>query len=501
MKRAAPQPPRRLRTTPAPPAILLALGLALAAPLAAPLEAAHPFYEEQLRRGRAALDRGDHAEAARTLRLAAFGLLDEPPALAGCLVHLALARHALGDTAGVREAVERVLALEERFGAYRAAALPESLAGSFAALALEAIPPGRLAELEAFADLARGAIEEELEALPAGPRRERLEELLAAEPAEPRWALLLGRLELAAGRFPRAAELAGRVVAADPASQHGLCLRGLARAGASDCAGAAADLAGCDQARTDEAAAVTYLSCLDELERWREAEEFAAVLPPALRANRRVARLARRAARKAPEAPAAEQPSPADASAAESPPGDEAPPPAASPDPGLADDVAAGAGVTSPDPDANGTAAAASPVLDAGPQPAAASRPLDGEDADKLARARAQLAAARTAGELDEAWALAREVADRRPDSSAAQHLAAEIAYLSSRWSEAVRYFRRGGDPERPEQLFYLAVALHESGAAAEAVTVLEKALPRLRRTPFVDGYVERILGPSKPAE
>jgi len=431
------------------PATLLALGLALAGPLAAPAGAAHPFYEDQLRRGRSALDRGEHAEAARALRLAAFGLLDDPPALAGCLVHLALARHGLGDAIGVRETVERVLALEERFGAYRAAALPAPLAASFSAVALEAVPAGRLAELEAFADLARRAVEEELEALAAGPRRERLEALLAEEPAEPRWALLLGRLELAAGRFPRAAELAGRVVAADPASQPGLCLRGLARAGAGDCAGAADDLAACEQARTDEAAAVTYLSCLDGLERWQEARDFAAALPPGLRASRRVARLERRAARNAPRAPAAgEQPAPAD----------EAPPENTAPDGEPPDHVAA-------------------------------------EDAAKLERARSLLAAARSAGDLDEAWALAHEVADRLPDSSAAQHLAAEIAYLSSRWAEAASYYRRGGEPARPEQLFYLAVALYEAGAPGEAAATLEKALPRLRRTPFVDGYVERILG------
>jgi hypothetical protein len=461
------------------PATLLALGLALAGPLAAPAGAAHPFYEDQLRRGRQALDRGEHAEAARALRLAAFGLLDDPPALAGCLVHLALARHGLGDAAGVRETVERVLALEERFGAYRAAALPAPLAASFSALALEAVPAGRLAELEAFADLARRAVEEELEALAAAPRRERLEALLAEEPAEPRWALLLGRLELAAGRFPRAAELAGRVVAADPASQPGLCLRGLARAGAGDCAGAADDLAACEQARTDEAAAVTYLSCLDGLERWQEARDFAAGLPPGLRASRRVARLERRAARNAPRAPAAgEQPAPAD----------EAPSENAAPDGEPPGHVAAAAGDGAPAPASDAAPAETSP---------AAAPPLAAEDAAKLERARSLLAAARTAGELDEAWALAHEVADRLPDSSAAQHLAAEIAYLSSRWAEAASYYRRGGEPARPEQLFYLAVALYEAGAPGEAAAALEKALPRLRRTPFVDGYVERILGAS----
>jgi hypothetical protein len=446
MRRAP--PPSRARRTPARPfgaALALAALASLAA--AAPAGAAHPFYEEQLRRGAAAFESGDAAEAAAALRLASFGLLGEPPALAGCLVRLALARRELGDAAGAREAVGRVLELEERFGAYRAAELPEPLAASFAELAAGTVPAERLAGLPGFQELARLRLEAELAELAPAARRRRLEELAAAEPGDPRWALLLGRIELAAGHFERAAELAGRVLAAEPASQPGLCLRGLARAGTADCAGAAADLAACDQSRTEVAVAITHLDCLAALARWAELLDTAAALPPALRANRQLAKLERRAAKSAPAPAAAGEPA------------------AEAPDPA----------VPAPEPE------------------------MSAEDAARLDSARAQLAAARNTDDLAATWTVARDLADRHPASTAAQHLAAEIAYRSSRWTEAVHYYRRGGEPVRPERRFYYAVALFESGEAAAAAEVLTRALPGLRRTPFVQSYTERILGTPTP--
>ena len=86
-----------------------------------------------------------------------------------------------------------------------------------------------------------------------------------------------------------------------------------------------------------------------------------------------------------------------------------------------------------------------------------------------------------------------RDVADRNPASAEAQLLAAEIAYRARRFEEAVRYFDRGGEPPagRPDLLFYRAVALYESGRRADAAEVLERALPSLRRTPFVEEIEE----------
>jgi predicted Zn-dependent protease len=99
--------------------------------------------------------------------------------------------------------------------------------------------------------------------------------------------------------------------------------------------------------------------------------------------------------------------------------------------------------------------------------------------------------------DLRQAFDLARQMADAHPESVEAQHLAAEAAYRVSRWSDAARYFLRGGEPaeDQPELLFYMAVALYESGDAARAAEVLKRSLPNLQRTPYVDAYARKILG------
>jgi TolA-binding protein len=88
-------------------------------------------------------------------------------------------------------------------------------------------------------------------------------------------------------------------------------------------------------------------------------------------------------------------------------------------------------------------------------------------------------------------------VADAHPGAKDAQHLAAEAAYRISRWGDAATYFHRGGDPgeDEPERLFYLAVSLHELGDDTAAAAALKRALPNLRRTPYVDSYAKTILG------
>jgi predicted Zn-dependent protease len=129
------------------------------------------------------------------------------------------------------------------------------------------------------------------------------------------------------------------------------------------------------------------------------------------------------------------------------------------------------------------------------PQTSAAKGPLSPAERADLDRARDQA----NAGDLDAALALARKVADARPDLAEPQHVAAEIAYRTSRWKEAVAYFRRGGDPGdgQPLLLFYEAVALYETGDRAGAAATLKRCLPNIRRTAFVEEYARKVLGDS----
>jgi tetratricopeptide (TPR) repeat protein len=147
--------------------------------------------------------------------------------------------------------------------------------------------------------------------------------------------------------------------------------------------------------------------------------------------------------------------------------------------------------------------AGAAPVKTGPPAPAPTTaadppepRPLSDGERKKLDQARQLLGAPRPSKDLRQAFELARSVADAHPDSKEAQHLAAEGAYRISRWSDATTYFRRGGDPgeEEPERLFYLAVSLYESGDAPAASAALKRSLPNLKRTPYVESYIHKIL-------
>ncbi len=129
--------------------------------------------------------------------------------------------------------------------------------------------------------------------------------------------------------------------------------------------------------------------------------------------------------------------------------------------------------------------------------PAASPQPVTEADRKKLEKARKLLTETGTMRQLREAFETAREVADAHPESREAQQLAGEAAYRISRWSDAASYLGRAGGPgeDQPELLFYLAVALYESGDSQTAAAPLRRALPNLQRTPYVDGYAKKILG------
>lgn len=142
------------------------------------------------------------------------------------------------------------------------------------------------------------------------------------------------------------------------------------------------------------------------------------------------------------------------------------------------------------------TKPAPAPVQPA-PAGAPAVKPLAETDRQKMAEVRRLLANEGKISELRQAFETARQVADAHPESAEAQHLAAEAAYRISRWNDAASYFKRGGEPgtDQPELLFYMAVALYESGDRTGAATVLRRCLPNLQRTSYVDGYARKILG------
>ncbi len=440
-------------------------GFALALLLAAgggAASGADPFYLERLEEGSLAYRRGDFTTAAKELRIACFGLLEEPPLLVDCLSRLALTQAGLDDGAAFDQTFRRILEIEDRFSVWAEAALEPELRARLEQEIARRIPARLLQATPAFQHLTPQPTETQtVELTPKELRRALEAELEQGGGPEP--LLELARLELEEGRPRKALGWLARLP--DDASQAAGCLRRAAATAAADCA---ALLAAPPCAEVGSGERLLQLECLVKARDWPGALTALEGLPPESRAGTRVARWERKI-RSGLEAS-----------------GDEvgAAPEATAP----ADESAARAGAPAPEP---------APAADEGAEPAAtpSSEPTDRTE-EELAALRVRLARAHSEEQLRATLADASELADRRPESRPAQMLTAEAAYLVSDWRRTVAYCRRAGLPDEsePQMAFYCAVALFETGERRAAAELLRPALPRLQRSEFVESYVRRIL-------
>jgi tetratricopeptide (TPR) repeat protein len=535
-------PPRLRGLKPRPPSRLpVIVAVLVTVVVAASARAADPFYLRLLRQGTDAFNRRDYQTAARELRIGCFGLLDEPQLLADGLTRLALAQGATGDEAGFHESFQRLSEVEEKFQGYSRADIPKDVRSAFEQLVVQTIPQSTLSGNAAFARLVPTR-QDGVAKLPPAQRRKELARLIKVEPRELSWRLMLAELELAEGNPREAYAAADGALKQSPGKAEALKLRGLALAADRKWSQGESDLKACGLASSDPKVAGALLSCLVEQKRWQEANDLAAHLPPEVAKDHTVQQLTIAAAHGMPASQAAVAPTPArevpgTARTGEKP-GTAAtgsagvvavgsvqaptPRPANRPTPPVvATSVVAGgslrplptktayiaptptrattiAATTFPPPSATKPPAKpASGIASASGQPqrSAVKGSLSPAERADLDRAR-ELA---SAGDLDAAFALARKIADARPDLAEPQHLAAEIAYRTNRWKDAVAYFRRGGDPGdgQPLLLFYSAVALYETGDRAGAAAALKRCLPNIRRTAFVEEYARKVLGDS----
>lgn len=142
-------------------------------------------------------------------------------------------------------------------------------------------------------------------------------------------------------------------------------------------------------------------------------------------------------------------------------------------------------------PDREGSEPDALPALTAVP----ARLPPDEEEriaaARELVRGQPELAA------LQAALVDVLAVAARHPEQPGLLRLAGDIAYRAADWTACAEAYLGAGDPgpDAPLERFYMAVCLYETGRREEAATLLSASADRLRRTPFVDGYLVKILG------
>jgi tetratricopeptide (TPR) repeat protein len=336
--------------------------------------AVDPFYLNLLRDGQLAFDRKDFPAAVRYLRLACFGMLEEPRPLVDCLARMALAQDRADDLEGFRETFKRLAEVEERFNAYTQGGASPELRTALEARLVARLPAATLESEAAFRFLVA-------KKTPAGGTAKKTD-----SPA-----LVAKKTDPASGVVKKPVVTA----ATTPAPAPGPATATPPQAGAAGAMTAAA--------------------------------------PPVM----------------GPPAPPAPPVKPLEVKAE--------------------------------------SKSAAKPE----------SKPITDAERKKMEQVRQLLSQERPAKELRQAFQLAREVADAHPGAKEAQHLAAEAAYRISRWSDAAAYFHRGGEPgdDEPERLFYLAVALHELGDDTAAAAALKRALPNLRRTPYVDSYAKTILG------
>jgi hypothetical protein len=113
------------------------------------------FSLERLRAGEGAFKARRIPEAVDQLRIACFGLLDEPVLLSEGLARLAMAQEAAGRRGDVVATLNRFLEVERRFGVYARSHLDETARAQFQALLLSRLPTEAVAAVPTLSSLVR----------------------------------------------------------------------------------------------------------------------------------------------------------------------------------------------------------------------------------------------------------------------------------------------------------------------------------------------------------
>jgi hypothetical protein len=408
--------------------------------LAAVAAADDSFYDARLASGKQAYVEKRMPDAAVDLRIAAFGFLERPALLSETLVWLTLAESASGRQEQLRWALTRFIEVETRFHPYKQLQIDPASRTAFQKVLLATLPADTIASIPTLSDL-----------IPPSPRRGP-EAREAAKPAAPPAVDVIpaDRKNVPAQRGRGAAAPQPKASAQPPATVQ----------------------------KVPAAPATTQAA----------GPIVPAAQPAATTASSSSNSAPARAQTTAPAPAQKSTPPPAPVQApAQTPaqaPGQASTPiiPAAQP----------AAPSPSPAPSAPSTSSAAQTttalpsVVPRGDSEGSAS------DADSIEKAKDLLGRNKN----DEAFSLLRELVGRAPSRTARKYLL-HAATRTHNWQTAaaqiplVQPFKTGEEVT----MFYAAVALYQTGKTAEARPLLEKSLPGINPSPYVDSYKQKIMG------
>ncbi len=242
-------------------------------------------------------------EAIDKLKIASFGLLENPPRESEALVYLALAQTAAGRISGADATLGRFLEVERRFAPFAKMKLDANVRSEFQAVLLRRVSPSTLLAVPSLAGLVETE-EQKIAKLPPKERWKAYEAGARREPEEPRWALDLARESFGMGDLKAAVEWSTKALELDPSSAEGHALRAHAYVLRGECALARADLQALSPAELDGRPTLVAdrFVCFVELKEWASAAEASRSVPAAQAARADVVRAQQKLAAQRPPA-------------------------------------------------------------------------------------------------------------------------------------------------------------------------------------------------------
>lgn len=452
------------------------------------------FYETQLRLGAEAYRAGRYSEAIDYLHIANFGFLEHTELLSEGLARLAMAEAAAGHNDDLDKTLSRFVAVERQYPSWSKVAMSADDHAAFEKLLLARLPKESISSVPSLAHLAAPPAEE-LRELTPDQRRRQLESNAKSEPGNPIWPLQLAREARERGDSRSALKWSDRALKIDPGTHEAHAIRLAIFTEKRDDKRALAELRATPEAAWDDfpGIAADALVVFTRTKNFEQADRAAPRVTEGDQSRDDVAAaLAAAHARSAAQSEAAPAAEVAPTITESVPP--QQPSLAADPEPTVAPSSSPSVTTTSPDLPEATPVTGPGDVVDARSE---ASRGSFTGTQDRIGMTLTNSKKLMAAGRAPDAQRLIRDELVKTPGSRELRLAMLEASCLARDWRTGdaqislVEPFRRGEDRYR----FYAAVVLFETGKPDPAKTLMAECASRLAPSPFVDYYVNAILG------